>query len=518
MQFEGELTLRGFAGTPVNRQVKAYPPNDTGKGLSYIVGGITKLIARNNKMGTIFVYRHSKLQTLDCSNNECRFVQLENATALRDLDCSSNRIEIFHFRSVPQLKRLNCANNKITPYHFDGLIKSLPTCPENDHGQLCVKDLTQIDENVFSDENFEAAKAKNWDVYAVTMDSEGNYVWIPYDGKKVVISDNLISYTTMIPVWTIIDLEIQARGDLIADGLSNINFDRGYFKSTILKPKAFIQGDLTVLRFPGGFSEIDFSKNKSLSLFESGGGAVKTLDFGNSPSIIEIALPYNQLETINVENCPKLRVLTCYNNNLSLEAVRKVINDLPDHSSGRPPGDGSRPKASKLKLIGGDYPDERNAIPTEDLLELAEQKNWEILIFRPDSDRDPKWRKMTKQDITSVILPESNESSISPNPAGDFVSIAGAEARATVSLTDLTGRVLVKSQCDDGGKVKLDVRGIPAGNYLLVVNGTSHKLLIARWGSVWWSHSLDQIMWQTQICDFFCTFVVEVFLGSSTHT
>lgn len=87
---------------------------------------------------------------------------------------------------------------------------------------------------------------------------------------------------------------------------------------------------------------------------------------------------------------------------------------------------------------------------------------------------------MTKQDITSVILPESNESSISPNPAGDFVSIAGAEARATVSLTDLTGRVLVKSQCDDGGKVKLDVRGIPAGNYLLVVNGTSHKLLIAR--------------------------------------
>lgn len=200
MQFEGELTLRGFAGTPVNRQVKAYPPNDTGKGLSYIVGGITKLIARNNKMGTIFVYRHSKLQTLDCSNNECRFVQLENATALRDLDCSSNRIEIFHFRSVPQLKRLNCANNKITPYHFDGLIKSLPTCPENDHGQLCVKDLTQIDENVFSDENFEAAKAKNWDVYAVTMDSEGNYVWIPYDGKKVVISDNLISYTTMIPV------------------------------------------------------------------------------------------------------------------------------------------------------------------------------------------------------------------------------------------------------------------------------------------------------------------------------
>lgn len=92
-----------------------------------------------------------------------------------------------------------------------------------------------------------------------------------------------------------------------------------------------------MLRFPGGFSEIDFSKNKSLSLFESGGGAVKTLDFSNSPSIIEIALPYNQLETINVENCPKLRVLTCYNNNLSLEAVRKVINDLPDHSSGRPP-------------------------------------------------------------------------------------------------------------------------------------------------------------------------------------
>lgn len=469
MDFEGELTLDGIKGPAVNRQLKAYKKKrDTNIQIS---GDLRTLIARNNRLGTLNVEHNKTLKTLDCSNNECNAIGIFQSPALRSLNCSNNELETLMIRHAEGLRDINCSNNKMLSSQFSEIISHLPQCPDNDRGKLCVKNTTVQDDNTFSIENYQEAQAKNWDVFAITMNSKGEIEQTPYEGEDISISKAIITYTTLLPVGSTISYDLEAFGDLIADGLSDINSGRGHMTSVILKQSAFIRGDVRELRFMyGGFSEMDFSKNKGLRRVECIGGTIKTLDFSGSPSLYCISFPQHHLESLKIYSCPSLQEVVCTNNYLSIEAVDELIRGLPDRSK--------RAQSGVLKLIGAN--EEHNAMPTAELLEIASQKNWEIKMFRKNDDGQSGWVSITKQNVTGVTSPSNLSITITPNPASDAVQIRSAKPFAMVSLFDLLGNKLIGAQCDEAGYCKVDVFYLPEGQYLIVINDRAYKVSIAR--------------------------------------
>lgn len=469
MDFEGELTLVGIKGPAVNRQLKAYKI-DGNKGIE-ISGDLRTLITRNNRLWAVNVENNKSLKRLDCSNNECNAIAISNSPAIRSINCSNNKIVTLMIQRSEGLRDVDCSNNKMLSSQFAEVISNLPQCPENDRGKLCVKNTTVQDNNTFSKENYQAAQAKNWDVFAITMNSNGEIEKTPYEGEDLTISKNVITYTTLLPVGSTISYDLEAYGDLIADGLSDINSGRGHMKSVILKQAAFIRGDVQVLRFlQGGFSEMDFSKNKGMHLVECIGGTIKRLDFSDSPFLYCISFPQHRLESLKIYNCPSLQEIICTNNYLSLKAVDELIKGLPDRNNWLQPG--------VLKLIG--EKEEHNTMPTVELLEIATRKHWEIKMYRKNNDDQGSWVTITKQDITGVESPSDPSVTITPNPASDNVQICSAKPFVTVFLFDLLGNKLMETRCNETGGCMMDVADFPEGCYFVVINGKAYKISIAR--------------------------------------
>jgi hypothetical protein len=78
--------------------------------------------------------------------------------------------------------------------------------------------------------------------------------------------------------------------------------------------------------------------------------------------------------------------------------------------------------------------------------------------------------------VTNVNMP-GNEFNIYPNPATTQLTIAGSDKITSVAITNLLGQ-LVRSNHYDAELVKEDVSSLPAGVYLVKINGTEVRKFV----------------------------------------
>ena len=200
---------------------------------------------------------------------------------------------------------------------------------------------------------------------------------------------------------------------------------------------------------------------------------LEKLELVNTPNLEGLECSENKLSSLNLANT-KIQFLECFLNNIDGTEMGKLIASLPNWDDPKNPGNG---KCYAMSYgFSPDEPDENEKnFAYEDDVKMAWDKQWTFIAKTKDGKED-KYAgrpRSTQQIANSEIV-------ISPNPATDFVSIQGVSPNTEVRILDLSGKLLIESLARSEGVLNLDVRAIPEGNYLVVINGSSQKLAIIR--------------------------------------
>ena len=200
---------------------------------------------------------------------------------------------------------------------------------------------------------------------------------------------------------------------------------------------------------------------------------LEKLELVNAPNLEGLECSENKLSSLNLANT-KIQALDCFLNNIDGTEMGKLIASLPNWNDPKNPGNG---KCYAMSYgFSPDEPDENEKnFAYEDDIKMALDKQW-VFIAKTKDGKEVKYAgrpRSTQQIANSEIV-------ISPNPATDFVSIQGVSPNTEVRILDLSGKLLIESLARSEGVLNLDVRAIPEGNYLVVINGSSQKLAIIR--------------------------------------
>ena len=200
---------------------------------------------------------------------------------------------------------------------------------------------------------------------------------------------------------------------------------------------------------------------------------LEKLELVNAPNLEGLECSENKLSSLNLANT-KIQALDCFLNNIDGTEMGKLIASLPNWNDPKNPGNG---KCYAMSYgFSPEEPDENEKnFAYEDDVKMAWDKQWAFMAKTKDG-KEVKYAgrpRSTQQIANSEIV-------ISPNPATDFVSIQGVSPNTEVRILDLSGKLLIESLARSEGVLNLDVRAIPEGNYLVVINGNSQKLAIIR--------------------------------------
>ena len=202
---------------------------------------------------------------------------------------------------------------------------------------------------------------------------------------------------------------------------------------------------------------------------------LEKIELVNAPNLEGLACSENKLSSLDLANAnTKIQFLECFLNNIDGTEMGKLIASLPDWNDPKNPGNG---KCYAMSYgFSPDDPDENEKnFAYEDDIKMAWDKQWTFMAKTKDGKEfQYAGRPRSTQQIAN------SEIVILPNPARDFVSIRGVSPSTEVRILDLSGKLLVESLCRNDGILNLDVRDIPEGNYLFVINGSSQKLAIIR--------------------------------------
>jgi internalin-related protein len=202
---------------------------------------------------------------------------------------------------------------------------------------------------------------------------------------------------------------------------------------------------------------------------------LEKIELVNAPNLEGLACSENKLSSLDLANAnTKIQFLECFLNNIDGTEMGKLIASLPDWNDPKNPGNG---KCYAMSYgFSPDDPDENEKnFAYEDDIKMAWDKQWTFMAKTKDGKEfQYAGRPRSTQQIAN------SEIVILPNPARDFVSIRGVSPSTEVRILDLSGKLLVESLCRNDGILNLDVRDIPEGNYLIVINGSSQKLAIIR--------------------------------------
>ena len=202
---------------------------------------------------------------------------------------------------------------------------------------------------------------------------------------------------------------------------------------------------------------------------------LEKLELVNAPNLEGLECSENKLSSLDLANAnTKILFLECFLNNIDGTEMGKLIASLPNWNDPKNPGNG---KCYAMSYgFSPDEPDENEKnFAYEDDVKMAWDKQWAFMAKTKDG-KEVKYAgrpRSTQQIANSEIV-------ISPNPATDFVSIQGVSPNTEVRILDLSGKLLIESLARSEGVLNLDVRAIPEGNYLVVINGSSQKLAIIR--------------------------------------
>ena len=125
----------------------------------------------HNQLTSLDASGCSSLKTLSCSYNQLTTLDLSGCFALEELGCNDNQLTTLDLSENTALTTLFCYQNQIKGAGMDALVESLPSVSKGSLNIMYFVD----EQNVMTDAQVAAAKAKGWTPYLWVYDHSKEY-------------------------------------------------------------------------------------------------------------------------------------------------------------------------------------------------------------------------------------------------------------------------------------------------------------------------------------------------------
>ncbi len=409
----------------------------------------------NNKITALDLASCPQLVVVHCARNNISELDLSKSSSLEFLDCARNQISRLDFSKTPKIRFIYCSCNKIKATVMGRLIYSLPDrSQEERNGEIHVIDsffAKKFGDNVCLKKDALEAKRRGFKVFDFNAPNPKKY-----EGSDPVYPAGETTLATALKVGDKVSLSIagEDNDDIMLEGLRE-PFDPGTKEYTVESTTFTIHGKLTELDCSKKkVSSISVSADHPLLKLNCSSNELTTLDLTKAPQLQTLECQGNKISEIKIATASKLEKLSIYNNAIQEKAMSELIQALPDRKG---------QTAGLLYAISKTSTTELNKCPDE-LIKVAKDKNWEL--------------KSNESDNVSVEAPSTLALRVYPNPAKEYVHVAGLSRGEVVALYSSQGELLQRATANDLGSVELDLHSLPDGAYILKSSSESTVLLV----------------------------------------
>ena len=200
----------------------------------------------------------------------------------------------------------------------------------------------------------------------------------------------------------------------------------------------------------------DCTKLTELNVAEN---ELTTLALTGLSSLNKLDCRENKLTALDLSSCTALTEAFCYKNAIKEPAMKQLFESLPTRSTS---------ERGELYAINSSDRDEENKVNDADV-KIASDKFWLVYDYK-NYDNGGK-------------NPLANDPVVSADHyrlmvTGDYIEIAQATPHAVVELYALDGTLLQSARADQSGDLRLSIAELPAGSYLLSVDGEATKVIL----------------------------------------
>ena len=190
---------------------------------------------------------------------------------------------------------------------------------------------------------------------------------------------------------------------------------------------------------------------------------LQTLDLTDSPNLQNIICSLNQISELKLGKVDQLTSLSATVNHLRGDAMKRVMEALPDRTGAATPG--------LFGAYAGWDKNEQNQCTTEDVA-IAKKKNWEV-NQHDGEDWVPYPGEPTSLEAMGQKAPE-----LYVTPSNKVLCINNASPDTSVRLYSTEGELMAHGRTDTNGASRLHIESLATGVYIVSIGGRTHKLLI----------------------------------------
>lgn len=397
-----------------------------------------------NQLTTLDLSDFDNLSTLSAENNQLTSVKLEGCTNLYSLNLGNNKFKALTFPELPALGEVYVENNNLQGDAMMALMKSLPK-KENLSGSFAgsiyaVETRSDKEQNVCLTEHVKAAHEQGWGVY-------DKRTWSNYDGasiSKITTKTEGKGGSIMVNGKTQLDEVYSDTKVVITD-----KHEDGYALNTL---KKISKGD-TVDIFKDRYFYATDADVEVLATFTNDVCKVILKKLGKGT----FKLRGDGLDTRGLPRGMEIEVIAETSETSDWELSSLIAKNL---KTGKKTNILSS-KAFKL---------------TDDMEIFAEFQN----VNGEEPGDTATWDGEKWLGVIMPTVPSSEEAQLYPNPATDFVTIAGAQPATTVNIYTLSGSLVRSYATSREGYAELTVADLPEGTYIVLIGNDPRKLIIRR--------------------------------------
>lgn len=397
-----------------------------------------------NQLTTLDLSGFGDLSTLSAEGNQLTSVNLEGCSNLYSLNLGNNQFTSLKLPDLPALGEVYVENNNLQGDAMMALMKSLPkkeVLTGSFAGSIyALETRSDKEQNICLKSHVEAAHELGWGVY-------DKRTWSNYDGAAVCkVTTKTVGKggSIMVNGKTQLDEVYSDTKIVITD-----NHDNGYALNSLKKVS---KGDT-----------IDIFKDRYFYATDADVEVVATFTDDVCKVILKklgkgtLKLKGDGLDTRGLPRGMEIEVI----------AETSEISDweLADL------------KATNLKTGKKTNILSSKAFTLTDDMEIFAE-------FQNENGEEPgdtiTWDGEKWLGVIMPTVPSSEEAQLYPNPATDFVTIAGAQPATTVNVYTLSGSLVRSYATSREGYAELSVADLPEGAYIVLIGNDPRKLIIRR--------------------------------------
>ena len=401
-----------------------------------------------NQLTTLDLTGYASLSTLSASKNQLTNVKLDGCSSLRYVDLSENKFSTLKFSGLSALGEVYIQNNSIQGDAMKDLMSSLPHKTVSDSNPFAgsiyaVETRSDKEHNGCLKAHVKIAQDLGWCVYDKRTREK-------YDGAAFCkITTKTVGEGGSIKVNGKTNLE-----DVYTDTKVVITADskEGYALSSLKKISSGDTVDIFKDRYfyaPDVDVEVVATFTNDICkviLKKLGEGVLKLKGDG-----------------LDTRGLPR---------GMELEVVAGADDEFADWQLGALTMRKLKTGGKPINIMG-----EKTFTLEEDTEIFAEYQNTNGGAVPTDT---AVWDGEKWLGVIMPTVPSSEEAQLYPNPATDFVTVAGAQPATTVNVYTLSGSLVASYATNREGYAELTVADLPEGAYIVLIGNDPRKLIIRR--------------------------------------